>query len=77
MNQDPIKLKGGNNLYQFAFNTQIWIELFGLNVTGAVLTGLGTDAAVLEPTDTTPQKKGGWGVALTLAVVSDAGIWVY
>ena len=56
VNQDPIKLKGGNNLYQFAFNTQIWIDLFGLSVTGAVLTGLGTDAAVLEPTDAAPQK---------------------
>lgn len=61
MNQNPIKLKGGNNLYQFAFNTQIWIDLFGLNVTGAVLIGLGTDAAVLEPTDAAPQKKGGLG----------------
>ncbi|WP_282822381.1 RHS repeat-associated core domain-containing protein [Neisseria subflava] len=30
INQDPIKLKGGNNLYQFAFNTQIWIDPKGL-----------------------------------------------
>ena len=30
VNQDPIKLKGGNNLYQFAFNTQIWIDPKGL-----------------------------------------------
>ena len=30
INQDPIKLKGGDNLYQFAFNTQIWIDPKGL-----------------------------------------------
>ena len=48
VNQAPIKLKGGNNLYQFAFNTQMWIDLFGLSVTGAVLTRLGTDASVLK-----------------------------
>ena len=30
VNQDPIKLKGGNNLYQFDFNTQIWIDPKGL-----------------------------------------------
>jgi len=64
VNQDPIKLKDGNNLYQFTFNIQIWIDLFGLSVTGAVLTGLGTDAAVLEPTDAAPQKWGSWEIAL-------------
>ena len=30
MNQDPIKLKGGNNLYQFAPNVQGWVDIFGL-----------------------------------------------
>ena len=64
MNQDPIKLKGGNNLYQFAFNTQMWIALFGLSVTGAVLTRLGTDASVLETTDAAPQKWVDWELYL-------------
>ena len=30
MNQDPIGLDGGANFYQFAFNTQIWIDPKGL-----------------------------------------------
>ena len=30
VNQDPIKLKGGNNLYQFAPNVQGWVDIFGL-----------------------------------------------
>ena len=31
VNQDPIKLKGGNNLYQFAPNVQGWGDIFGLS----------------------------------------------
>lgn len=30
VNQDPIGLFGGDNLYQFAPNTQIWIDYWGL-----------------------------------------------
>ena len=30
MNQDPIGLNSGDNLYQFAKNTQIWIDTLGL-----------------------------------------------
>ena len=30
MNQDPIGLWGGNNLYQFAPNVQDWVDVFGL-----------------------------------------------
>ena len=30
VNQDPIGLNGGENLYQFAKNTQIWIDTLGL-----------------------------------------------
>ena len=30
VNQDPIKLKGRNNLYQFAPNVQGWVDIFGL-----------------------------------------------
>ena len=30
VNQDPIGLWGGENLYQFALNTQIWIDPLGL-----------------------------------------------
>ena len=29
MNQDPIGLLGGENLYQFAPNTLMWIDLWG------------------------------------------------
>ena len=31
VNQDPIKLKGGNNLYQFAPNVHGWVDIFGLS----------------------------------------------
>ncbi|QEY26160.1 DUF6531 domain-containing protein [Neisseria zalophi] len=31
VNQDPIGLLGGNNLYQFAFNTQNWLDTLGLS----------------------------------------------
>ena len=30
MNQDPIGLMGGDNLYQFAPNAQSWIDVWGL-----------------------------------------------
>ena len=30
VNQDPIGLWGGSNFYQFAPNTQVWVDLFGL-----------------------------------------------
>ena len=30
VNQDPIGLKGGDNLYQFAPNTQVWVDWLGL-----------------------------------------------
>ena len=77
INQDPIGLMGGSNFYQFAPNTQTWFDLFGLSATGAVLSGLGVDLTIVEPTDAVPQKWAGWGIALALAVVTDAGIWVY
>ena len=77
VNQDPIGLMGGENFYQFAPNTQTWFDLFGLSATGAVLSGLGVDLTIVEPTDAVPQKWAGWGIALALAVVTDAGIWVY
>ena len=31
MNQDPIGLLGGENLYQFAPNAQVWVDSLGLN----------------------------------------------
>ncbi|UOO83592.1 DUF6531 domain-containing protein [Neisseria dumasiana] len=31
VNQDPIGLWGGDNFYQFASNTQVWIDPYGLN----------------------------------------------
>lgn len=30
VNQDPIKLIGGDNLYQFVPNVQDWVDVFGL-----------------------------------------------
>ena len=30
INQDPIGLDGGDNLYQFAPNVQDWVDVFGL-----------------------------------------------
>ena len=36
MNQDPIRLLGGDNLYAFAPNTQKWVDPLGLsNAPGA------------------------------------------
>ena len=37
VNQDPIGLWGGENLYQFAANIQTWIDPLGLNVISATL----------------------------------------
>ena len=34
VNQDPIGLLGGDNLYQFAPNTQAWIDVLGLAYRG-------------------------------------------
>ena len=31
VNQDPIGLSGGDNLYQFAPNTNKWLDVLGLN----------------------------------------------
>lgn len=31
MNQDPIGLSGGDNLYRFAPNTNKWFDVLGLN----------------------------------------------
>ncbi|WP_279798575.1 RHS repeat domain-containing protein [Rothia aeria] len=30
VNQDPIGLEGGDNLYAFAPNAQTWVDIFGL-----------------------------------------------
>ncbi|MBF1764335.1 MAG: RHS repeat-associated core domain-containing protein, partial [Veillonella sp.] len=30
VNQDPIGLEGGFNVYQFAPNIQVWVDLLGL-----------------------------------------------
>jgi len=32
VNQDPIGLSGGENFYQFAPNTNVWVEPLGLSV---------------------------------------------
>ena len=31
VNQDPIRLSGGDNLYQFAPDTNKWLDVLGLN----------------------------------------------
>ncbi len=31
VNQDPIGLDGGDNLYLFVFNSQIWVDALGLS----------------------------------------------
>lgn len=40
MNQDPIGLWGGDNLYQFASNAQIWIFVKILEPAGDCKAGL-------------------------------------
>ncbi|WP_186805777.1 hypothetical protein, partial [Neisseria sicca] len=65
------------NVYELGFNTEIWIDLFGLSVRGGVLSGLGRDGGVLEGRDGGGEKWVGWGVAVSLGVVGDGGIWVY
>ncbi|MDO1511016.1 RHS repeat domain-containing protein [Neisseria sp. MVDL19-042950] len=42
MNQDPIGLVGGDNLYLFAFNGQIWVDPLGLKCTRLVKEADGT-----------------------------------
>ena len=54
MNQDPIELLGGENLYQFALNAQNWIDPSGniafvpilIAMGVGVLTGAATDAGI-------------------------------
>ena len=54
MNQDPIELLGGENLYQFALNAQNWIDPSGniafvpilIAMGVGVLTGAATDAGM-------------------------------
>ena len=42
MNQDPIGLNGGENLYRFAPNTQSWVDFLGLFILEQLLTvGIG------------------------------------
>ena len=39
VNQDPIGLWGGQNLYQFALNAQAWIDVLGLAKKGPLSNG--------------------------------------
>jgi len=42
VNQDPIGLNGGENLYRFAPNTQSWVDFLGLFILEQLLTvGIG------------------------------------
>ena len=48
VNQDPIGLDGGGNLYQFAPNAQAWIDVFGLAKKGPLGEGnLGSTSSKL------------------------------
>ena len=62
MNQDPIGLFCGENLYQFASNSQMWIDPLGLNpfnrITGQTVQRA-TDLSILRP------GMQGWKDALT------------
>ena len=52
MNQDPIELNGGENLYQFTSNITEWIDPLGLNpfnrITGQTVQRA-TDLSTLRP----------------------------
>jgi len=37
MNQDPIRLLGGDNLYWFAPNAQEWVDVWGLKNNSSLL----------------------------------------
>ena len=62
MNQDPIGLFCGENLYQFASSSQMWIDPLGLNpfnrITGQTVQRA-TDLSILRP------GMQGWKDALT------------
>ena len=62
MNQDPIELNGGENLYQFTSNITEWIDPLGLNpfnrITGQTVQRA-TDLSILRP------GMQGWKDALT------------
>ena len=51
--QDPIGLVGGDNLYQFAPNVQIWIDPWGL-----------VRLIRYKPRDTIPAQNGARGTAI-------------
>nr|WP_318527718.1 RHS repeat-associated core domain-containing protein [Neisseria zalophi] len=46
VNQDPIGLVGGDNLYQFAPNAQSWIDILGLEkiITEGIIYRMGSDS---------------------------------
>ncbi|WP_373841407.1 phospholipase A2, partial [Neisseria dentiae] len=77
VNQDPIKLEGGNNLYFYAFNNFTWADPIGLEpakkggpsfITNLMIPGKGNSAAThqadpnLRAKPDTPRSGGGdWG----------------
>ncbi|VEA58791.1 core protein [Salmonella enterica subsp. salamae] len=74
--QDPTGLAGGWNLYQYPLNPVQRIDLLGLSATAAVITALGTDLAIPEPTDAFLPKWLGWGIAIIGAVAIDGLIYL-
>ena len=62
MNQDPIGLFCGENLYQFASSSQMWIDPLGLNPFNRI-----TGQTVQRATDLSTLRPGmqGWKDALT------------
>ena len=51
VNQDPIELLGGENLYQFALNAQNWIDQSGNIAFVPILIAMGVGALTGAATD--------------------------
>ncbi len=69
--EDPAR--DGLNWYIYVRNNPLaYTDPTGLSALATILSGLGTDVAIPEPTDAVPWKWVGWGVAILGALVVDA-----
>ena len=75
VNQDPIKLKGGNNLYQFAPNVQGWVDIFGLSSPVTKCTNCSTEDKTSTNNDAlTAIALVGTVVLVSVCIYSTAGV---
>lgn len=72
LESDPIGLGGGLNTYGYAYQNPLsYTDPTGESAVAGVLTGLGADTAVPDPSDAAWPKWAAWGVVLAGAYVYD------